>query len=85
MKSKQVKQLIAKAINNRKERISVALGESDGNYDRIEIKYPKNALYFSLNPITKILLKHQFYVAQIIDFYEKDKRVVLLCREQNEH
>jgi len=83
MKSKQVKQLIAKAINNRKERISVALGESDGNYDRIEIKYPKNTDYISLNPITKILLKHQFYVAQIIDFYEKDKRVILLCREQN--
>jgi len=84
MEAKRVKQLIAKEMNDRKKRISVALGESDGNYDRIEIKYPKNACYFSLNPITKILLKHQFYVAQIIDFYEKDKRIILLCREQND-
>jgi len=84
LRSKEVKQLIAKAMNDRKERISVALGESDGNYDRIMIKYPKTKCYLSLNPIQKILTKTGFYVAQVIDFYENEKRVILLCREQNE-
>jgi hypothetical protein len=77
---KYVKSLIAKAMNNRKKGISVKLGESDCNFDRIEIKYPKTADYLSLNPITDILKKHNFFVAQIIDFYENNKRVVLLCR-----
>lgn len=79
--SKKVKKQIAVAMNDRKERISVALGESDGNYDRIEIKYPKTADHISLNPIQKILKKSGFYVAQVIDFYDKEKRVILLCRE----
>lgn len=81
MKSIQVKKLIADEMNDRQRGISVALGESDGNYDRIMIKYPKNSDYISLNPITKILSKSGFYVAQIIDFYEDNKRVILLCRE----
>ncbi len=68
-------------MNNRKAGVSVALGYSDGNYDRIEIKYPKNADYLSLNPIQTIIKKNNFYVAQIIDFYDMDKRVILLCRE----
>lgn len=82
MKSaKQVKKLIAKVMTNRKERISVALDECDHNYERIQIKYPKTAQYISLNPITKILKDNNFYVAQVIDFYEDKKRVVLLIRE----
>ena len=79
--SKYVKKLIAEKMNNRKNGISVALGDSDGNYDRIEIKYPKNADYLSLNPITTIIQKNNFYVAQIIDFYDMEKRIILLCRE----
>ncbi len=79
--SKYVKKLIAERMNNRKEGISVALGDSDGNYDRIEIKYPKNKDYLSLNPITTIIEQNNFYVAQIIDFYDMEKRVILLCRE----
>ncbi len=79
--SKLVKELIAEQMNNRKEGISVALGDSDGNYDRIEIKYPKNKDYLSLNPITDIIRKHKFYVAQIIEFYDDEKRVILLCRD----
>jgi len=81
MNAKLVKKLIAKKMNDRKHRISVALGECDPNYERIEIKYPKTALYLSLNPITKILEETGFYVAQVIDFYEDEKRVILLCRE----
>ncbi len=81
MSSKKVKKQIAVAMNNRKERISVALGESDGNYDRIMIKYPKSKDFISLNPIQAILKKSEFYVAQVIDFYENEKRVILLCRE----
>jgi len=81
MNAKLVKKLIAEKMNDREHRISVALGESDGNYDRIEIKYPKTADYLSLNPIQKILKETGFYVAQVIDFYEDEKRVILLCRE----
>lgn len=80
--AKEIKKQIAKIMNNRKTRVSVALGDSDPDMDRIEIKYPKNADYISLNPITKILRKTGFYVAQIIDFYENDKRVVLLIRDR---
>ncbi len=81
MSSKKVKKQIATAMNDRKKRISVALGESDGNYDRIMIKYPKTNDYLSLNPIQAILKKSEFYVAQVIDFYENEKRIILLCRE----
>ena len=68
-------------MNNRKGRVSVKLGECDDQYERIEIKYPKTTDHISLNPITKILKDNRFYVAQIIDFYEDKKRVVLLIRE----
>lgn len=78
---KRVKKLIADKMNSRKEKISVKLGECDSQYERIEIKYPKTKDYLSLNPIQKILHDQRFYVAQIIDFYEDKKRVVLLIRE----
>jgi len=79
--AKKVKKLIADKMNNRKERVSVKLGECDDQYERIEIKYPKSKDHISLNPIQKLLRDQRFYVAQIIDFYEDKKRVVLLIRE----
>lgn len=85
LNAKKVKQLIAEKMNDRKKGISVALGEIDDNFDRIEIKYPKNSLYLSLNPITQIINKNNFFVAQVIDFYEEKKRVVLLCRGYKHH
>ena len=82
MIAKQVKKLIHEKMTNRTEGVSVVLGECDPNYERIEIKYPKTENgYLSLNPITTILKKHNFYVAQIIDFYYDTKRVILLIRE----
>ena len=84
MIAKQVKKLISDKMTNRKEGVSVVLGECDPNYERIEIKYPKSEYnYLSLNPITTLLKKHNFYVAQVIDFYYDTKRVVLLIREPN--
>jgi len=81
MNSKRVKALISKAMTDRRMGISVVLGESDPDHDRIEIKYPKaDNNYLSLNPITGILRKHNFYIAQVIDFYYPNKRVVLLIR-----
>lgn len=76
-----MKKLIADKMNDRKKGISVMLDECDDQYERIQIKYPKKAQHLSLNPITRILKDHNFYVAQIIDFYENKKRVVLLVRE----
>jgi len=80
MSPKQVKKLIADAMNNRTAGISVSLGEIDGNFDRIIIKYPFNSDGISLNPIRDILRKHNFYVAQILDWWDDKKRVILLCR-----
>ena len=80
--AKAVKKLISDIMTNRKEGVSVVLGECD-DMDRIEIKYPKiKNNYISLNPIVDILRKHNFYVAQIIDFYYDTKRVVLLIRNK---
>lgn len=80
MSPKKVKKLIADKMTDRKKGISVLLGESDPNFDRIEIKYPKTSSYISLNEIKDILVKHNFFVAQVIDFYYDTKRVILLCR-----
>lgn len=81
MKSpKEVKKLIAKEMNDRQKGISVSLGEIDCNFDRIIIKYPKTNSYISLNPITKILTQNNFYIAQICDFWDDKKRVILICR-----
>ncbi len=85
MNARGVKALISKEITDRRAGVSVVLGESDPDHDRIEIKYPKmENNYLSLNPITDILKKHNFYVAQIIDFYYTTKRVVLLIRNPTE-
>jgi len=81
MKAKRVKKLISDKMTNRKEGISVVLGECDENYERIEIKYRKTNFYLSLNPITEILQRNNFYVAQVIDFYYDLKRVILLIRQ----
>lgn len=81
MKAKQVKKLISDAMTNRKKGVSVVLGECDDHYERIEIKYRKTNDYLSLNPIQTILHKNNFYVAQIIDFYDEFKRVILLIRK----
>lgn len=85
MEVKRVKQLIAKQMNDRKHRVSVALGECDPNYERILIKYPKRSSYLSLNPITKILKQTGFYVAQVCDFWENEKRIILLIRDGRRH
>jgi len=77
-----VKKLIAKAMNDRKKRISVELGEIDVNFDRILIHYPKHLENgtLSLNPITDILKKTNFYVAQIVDWWKDGKNTILICR-----
>ncbi len=80
MNPKKVNQLIAEKMNDRKKGISVSLGEIDPNFDRIIIKYPFNSEGISLNPISDILRKHNFYVAQILDWWDDKKRVILLCR-----
>ena len=80
MTPKKIKKLIADEMNNRKTGVSVSLGEIDGNFDRILIKYPFTSDGISLNPITEILKKHNFYVAQILDWWDDNKRVILLCR-----
>lgn len=79
---KIVKKLIATAMNDRKRRISVELGEIDVNFDRILIHYPKNLEdgTLSLNPITDILKKTNFYVAQLVDWWKEGKNTVLICR-----
>lgn len=83
---KEVKKLIAEKMNNRKKRISVELGEIDCNFDRILIHYPKNMEdgTLSLNPITDILKKTNFYVAQIVDWWKDGKNTVLICRGYKE-
>lgn len=80
MNPKEVKNLIADKMNDRKKGISVSLGEVDVNFDRILIKYPFNSDGISLNPIKDILRKNNFYVAQIVDWWDNKKRVILLCR-----
>ncbi len=79
---KTVKRLIAKAMNDRTKGISVELGETDCNFDRILIHYPKKLQdgSLSLNPITEILKKSNFYVAQILDWWKPGKNTVLICR-----
>ena len=81
MKAKQVKKLIAKEMNNRKGRVSVALGECDDQYERILIHFPANFNYISLNPIYNILKKSGFYVAQVVSFWQHPKLSILLIRE----
>lgn len=81
MKSvKEVKAQIAKAMNDRKKRISVALWDSACGIDRIIIKYPRNIDYISLNPITDILKESGFFIAQIMNFIQTGKSVILLIR-----
>jgi len=79
---KTVKKYIAIAMNNRKKRISVALGEIDYNFDRILIHYPKTLEdgTLSLNPIRDILKQTNFFVAQIVDWWYPGKNTVLICR-----
>jgi len=79
--AKQVKDQIAEKVSHHKSGISVYLGECDDDIERIEIRYPKQMDYFSLNPIRNILKESGFYVAQIIDFYFTLKRVILLIRD----
>ena len=81
MKAKQVKKLIAKAMNDRNKGISVALGECDDQYERILIHFPSNFAYLFLFPIQDILRKSGFYVAQVISFWQPPKLSVLLIRE----
>jgi hypothetical protein len=81
MNAKQVKQLISKEMTNSKKRISVRLGECDANYERIEINYPQTIDYVSLNSIIDILKKHNFYIAQILNFFYPVKTTILLIRE----
>lgn len=79
---KEVKKLIAKAMTDRKKRISVELGEIDVNFDRILIHYPRYLEdgTLSLNPIRDILKKTNFFVAQIVDWWKPEKNTVLICR-----
>jgi len=78
--SKRVKKMISDKITNRKNGVSVRLGESDEYHDRIEINISKTSPYLSLNPIQDILKRNNFHVAQILDFYYNDKLTVLLIR-----
>ena len=79
MSPKKIKKLIAQKMNNRKEGVSVSLGECDPNFDRIIIKYRKQHS-ISLNPIKDILKKHDFYIAQILEWWDDNKTVILICR-----
>lgn len=80
--AKVVKKLIAERMNDRKKRISVALGECDFQFDRILIHYPKNLEdgTLLLNSITEILKKTNFYIVQIVDWWQKGKNTILICR-----
>lgn len=77
---KLVKKLIAEKMNDRKKRISVELGECDFQFDRILIHYPRSLDTVLLNPITGILKKTNFYVAQIVDWWKDGKNTILICR-----
>ena len=81
MKAKQVKKLIAIAMNDRKKGISVVLGECDDQYERILIHFPPNFDYLFLFPIQDILRKTGFCVAQVVSFWQPPKLSVLLIRE----
>jgi hypothetical protein len=81
MTVQKIKELISQYMTDRKKGISVALGESDESYERIFIKYPKTLDYISLNPIEELIRKEKFYVAQILNFMEKEKTWILLVRE----
>lgn len=81
MKSiREVKAEIAKAMNDRKKGISVAILGSTCGIDEIAIKYPRNIDYISLNPISDILKESGFVVAQILNFMESKKTFILLVR-----
>ncbi len=79
--AKEVKKIIAEKMNNRKKRISVALGEVDPNYERIYIKFPHTCDFVSLNSIQDILQKSGFKLVQILNFMQTDKTWLLLCRD----
>lgn len=84
MKSiKYVKKLISDKMTNRKEGISVMLGECDEDMERIHIKFPINFSYLSLNPIQEILKKYNIRIAQIIQFWfaNEGKNNILLIRD----
>ncbi len=84
MKSiKFVKKLISDKMTNRKQGISVMLGECDDCMERIHIKFPIKFSYLSLNPIQEILKKYNIRVAQIIQFWfaNEGKNNILLIRD----
>jgi hypothetical protein len=78
--TKTVKKLIADQMNDRKRGVSVALGKDDCNFDRILIHYPKNLDGLSFNSIRDILSKTNFFIAQIVDWWQTGKNTVLICR-----
>ena len=82
---KQVKQLIAKKINDRKNRISTSVWQSDTNddIDRIVIKFPRNFERFvGLTVKEPILRQNKFHVAQVMGFMEDKKFWILLVRDR---
>ena len=79
MNAKQVKKLISDKMTNKKEGISVELGECDEDVERIHIKYP-HMYSISLNPILDILRKHKFEIHQIVTWWFPDKTSILLIR-----
>ena len=83
-KTKQVKQLIATKINDRKRGISTSMWQSENdNIDRIVIKFPRNFTDFiGLTHIQPILKTNGFHVAQVMGFMDKDKLWILLVRDR---
>lgn len=86
LECKEVKKLIAKHYNNRKQGISVSLWQpkNDDDIDRIVIKFPRTFTDFiGLTWLKeKILDKHGFHVAQIMGFMEDEKLWILLIRDR---
>ena len=77
--AKQVKELISMRMTNRKDHVSVALGECDEDMERIHIKYP-HMYSISINTIQWILKETGFEVHQIITWWFPGKTNILLVR-----
>ena len=87
MKStKEVKQLIASNMNERKLGISTSVWqpEEKDDMDRIVIKFPRTFTNFiGLTWLTeKILTPNGFHVAQVMGFMEDKKLWILLIRDR---
>lgn len=60
--------------------VFVQVGDSDGNYDRLMIHYPRDGFHFMFSPLEKFLKKYKFKVVQMYDFVGRPEILIVRHR-----